>query len=112
MPYKVKTPSGVLTDGEWSHIGDIPDRLPDRRERYFDTNEADVFLDPSRCAACGTSTDVGQFQISADWIIPVCPTCHSDGMLKVWLANEFEDALKAQPERWWKDNAGRWHERK
>lgn len=40
--YKVLTPSGVLADGEFRDPTEIPDRLPDRFENYFDTTEADV----------------------------------------------------------------------
>jgi hypothetical protein len=40
--YKVLTPSGVLADGEFRDPTEIPDRLPDRFENYFDTAEADV----------------------------------------------------------------------
>jgi hypothetical protein len=40
--YKVKTPSGVLTDAEFDDPGKIPEKLPDRFEHYFETAEADV----------------------------------------------------------------------
>jgi len=42
MPYKVKTPSGVLADGEWERIEDIPEKIPDRFEYYFETAEAEI----------------------------------------------------------------------
>lgn len=40
--YKVVTPNGVLAEGEFEDPTKIPSRLPDRRERYFDTDDADV----------------------------------------------------------------------
>jgi hypothetical protein len=40
--YKVLTPNGVLAEGEFDDPSTIPARLPDRRENYFDTAEADV----------------------------------------------------------------------
>jgi hypothetical protein len=40
--YKVLTPSGVLTDAEFDDPSAIPDKLPDRFERYFETSDADV----------------------------------------------------------------------
>jgi hypothetical protein len=40
--YKVLTPSGVITDGEFEDPTKIPERLPDRFENYFDTAEADI----------------------------------------------------------------------
>lgn len=40
--YKVVTPSGVLSDGEFDDPTAIPERLPDRFEHYFDTTDADV----------------------------------------------------------------------
>jgi hypothetical protein len=40
--YKVLTPNGVLAEGEFDDPTAIPARLPDRRENYFDTSEADV----------------------------------------------------------------------
>jgi hypothetical protein len=40
--YKVLTPSGVLAEGEFQDPAEIPKRLPDRFENYFDTAEADV----------------------------------------------------------------------
>lgn len=40
--YKVLTPSGVFTDQEFDDPTKIPEKLPDRRENYFDTAEADV----------------------------------------------------------------------
>jgi hypothetical protein len=40
--YKVKTPSGVYADGEFEDVSEIPARLPDRFNNYFDTAEADV----------------------------------------------------------------------
>lgn len=40
--YKVVTPSGVLTDAEFDDPTKIPEKLPDRFEKYFDTSEADV----------------------------------------------------------------------
>ena len=40
--YKVLTPSGVYADGEFEDPTKIPEKLPDRRENYFDTAESDV----------------------------------------------------------------------
>ena len=40
--YKVTTPNGVLTDDEFDDPREIPSKLPDRRNRYFDTAESDV----------------------------------------------------------------------
>jgi hypothetical protein len=38
----VLTPSGVYADGEFEDPTKIPEKLPDRRENYFDTAESDV----------------------------------------------------------------------
>jgi hypothetical protein len=40
--YKVLTPNGVLADGEFEDPTQIPDKLADRFENYFDTSDADV----------------------------------------------------------------------
>ena len=40
--YKVKTPSGVYADGVFEDVSEIPERLPDRFNNYFDTAEADI----------------------------------------------------------------------
>jgi hypothetical protein len=40
--YKVMAPSGALADPEFDDPEEIPDKLPDRWENYFDTSEADV----------------------------------------------------------------------
>lgn len=40
--YKVKTPSGVFADGEWDDPSQIPPKLPDRFEHYFETAEAEI----------------------------------------------------------------------
>jgi hypothetical protein len=40
--YKVITPSGVMADGEFDDPRQIPEKLPDRFNEYFDTSEADV----------------------------------------------------------------------
>jgi hypothetical protein len=40
--YKVLTPSGVIADGEFEDPTQIPERLPDRFDNYFDTAEADI----------------------------------------------------------------------
>jgi hypothetical protein len=40
--YKVLTPAGVLADGEFDDPTSIPERLPDRFDRYFDTADGDV----------------------------------------------------------------------
>ena len=40
--YKVLTPSGVLADGEFDDPRNIPERLPDRFDQYFDTRESNI----------------------------------------------------------------------
>jgi hypothetical protein len=40
--YKVLTPAGVLADGEFENPTAIPEKLPDRFERYFDTSDAEI----------------------------------------------------------------------
>jgi hypothetical protein len=40
--YKVMTPAGVLADGEFDNPTIIPEKLPDRFERYFDTSDAEI----------------------------------------------------------------------
>jgi hypothetical protein len=40
--YKVLTPSGVMAEGEFQDPTEIPEKLADRFENYFDTAEADV----------------------------------------------------------------------
>jgi hypothetical protein len=40
--YKVVTPSGALADEDFDDPGNIPEKLPDRFENYFETSEADV----------------------------------------------------------------------
>ena len=40
--YRVLTPSGVLADGEWMRREDIPARIPDRFNNYFETAEAEI----------------------------------------------------------------------
>lgn len=40
--YKVLTPSGVFVDGEFDDSRSIPLRLPDRREQYFETADAEI----------------------------------------------------------------------
>jgi hypothetical protein len=40
--YKVTTPSGSLTEEEFNDPRDIPDKLPDMWEHYFETAEADI----------------------------------------------------------------------
>lgn len=40
--YKVRTPSGVYADGEFEDVSQIPSRLPDRFNNYFDTADADI----------------------------------------------------------------------
>lgn len=40
--YKVLTPTGVLADGEFDDPTVIPEKLPDRFERYFDTSDAEI----------------------------------------------------------------------
>src|SRR5690349_873120 len=39
--YKVVTPSGVLADGEYERPDQVPHRIPDRFNHYFDTDEAE-----------------------------------------------------------------------
>jgi hypothetical protein len=40
--YTVTTPSGVLADELYDHPRKIPERLPDRFNHYFDTEESDI----------------------------------------------------------------------
>ena len=40
--YMVTTPSGVLADGQFEDPAKIPDKLPDRFNRYFETSESDI----------------------------------------------------------------------
>jgi hypothetical protein len=40
--YKVLTPAGVFADAEFDDPASIPEKLPDRFERYFETSDADV----------------------------------------------------------------------
>lgn len=40
--YKVVAPSGVLAEGEFADPSQIPERVSDRFENYFDTSDADV----------------------------------------------------------------------
>ena len=40
--FKVIAPSGAYADGEFENLAQIPERLPDRFNNYFDTAEADV----------------------------------------------------------------------
>jgi hypothetical protein len=40
--YKVLTPAGVLADAEFDNPTAIPEKLPDRFERYFDTSDAEI----------------------------------------------------------------------
>lgn len=42
MKYRVLTPSGVMAEGEWDNMADIPRVLPDRFERYFETYETET----------------------------------------------------------------------
>ena len=39
MVFKVRTPSGVWANGQWARREDIPVKLPDRFEHYFETAE-------------------------------------------------------------------------
>jgi hypothetical protein len=40
--YKVVTPDGVLADGEFADPREIPEKMPDRFDNYFETGESDV----------------------------------------------------------------------
>ena len=40
--YVVVTPSGSLADGEYDDPRQIPERIPDRFNHYFDTLEAEI----------------------------------------------------------------------
>lgn len=40
--YKVVTPAGVLAERDFDDPSEIPDKLPDRFEHYFETSDADV----------------------------------------------------------------------
>lgn len=39
VKYVMKTPSGVIADGEWESLAAIPERIPDRFERYYNTED-------------------------------------------------------------------------
>lgn len=40
--FRVLTPSGVIADGFWERREDIPARIPDRGNHYFDTDDAEI----------------------------------------------------------------------
>ncbi|MGA2716713.1 MAG: hypothetical protein ABSG41_26790 [Bryobacteraceae bacterium] len=40
--FRVLTPNGVLADGEFPDPSEIPEKLPDRSNNYFETAEADI----------------------------------------------------------------------
>lgn len=40
--YKVTTPSGVLTEEEFDDPREIPEKLPDLWQHYFETAESDI----------------------------------------------------------------------
>jgi hypothetical protein len=42
--YQILTPSGVIADGEWSSPTEIPERIPDRWDIYFDTRDSVVVI--------------------------------------------------------------------
>jgi hypothetical protein len=42
--FRILTPSGVQAEGEWDTLEEIPARLPDRFNHYFDTEDADVVV--------------------------------------------------------------------
>ena len=44
MTYRVLTPSGVIADGSWRRVRDIPDRISDRWDVYFDTSSAMILV--------------------------------------------------------------------
>ena len=44
--FRVKTPSGVIADGAWRTREEIPARIPDRSNHYFDTSEEEIFEVP------------------------------------------------------------------
>jgi hypothetical protein len=48
--YKVVAPSGVLTDADYDDPRDVPERVPDRFNNYFEITEGDVVpvLRPTR----------------------------------------------------------------
>lgn len=46
MPFRVLTPSGVYAEGEWERREDIPAKIPDRWEHYFETADADILEVP------------------------------------------------------------------
>jgi hypothetical protein len=44
--FRVLTPSGVIADGAWRTRGEIPARIPDRFNHYFDTSEEEIIEVP------------------------------------------------------------------
>jgi hypothetical protein len=40
--FRVLTPSGVIADGFWERREDIPARIPDRFNNYFNTEDAEI----------------------------------------------------------------------
>jgi hypothetical protein len=40
--YKVVTPTGALADEDFDNLEQIPEKVADRFENYFETSEADV----------------------------------------------------------------------
>ena len=40
--YRVRTPSGVIADGTWKSIEEIPERIPDRFNHYFFPSETEI----------------------------------------------------------------------
>jgi hypothetical protein len=40
--FRVLTPSGVIADGTWLRREDIPARIPDRFNNYFNTEDAEI----------------------------------------------------------------------
>ncbi len=51
--FRVMTPNGVIADGEWGSKENIPARIPDRFNNYFDTAEADIIeVEVETCPRC------------------------------------------------------------
>ena len=40
--FMVTTPSGVLAEGQYEHLRQVPERVADRFHQYFDTAESDI----------------------------------------------------------------------
>lgn len=41
--FRVKTPSGVIAEGVWKSIAEIPSKIPDRFNFYFSPEDTEIF---------------------------------------------------------------------